>query len=122
LVDARVVYTELDDFTQASSLLPKVDDNSDTTSLRTFHCFSQREDQIRPTTADVASKNIRADALVVHPHHSFNPRVTEFSCISEGIYGATSHGWNIGSHLGVQQTLIVRISVQGLPELLFREI
>jgi len=53
-------------FTQCTSLLAEVDNDTYTTSLRGSYTFFNREDEVRLACANVRAKNVGAVAFVVN--------------------------------------------------------
>mmetsp|Transcript_31459 Transcript_31459/g.75024 ORF Transcript_31459/g.75024 Transcript_31459/m.75024 type:complete len:229 (+) Transcript_31459:274-960(+) len=121
LIHSRIVDSELDDLAQASSLFPEVNHHTDTSPLGTLHSLPQSKDQVRPTAADIASEDIRADALVVNTDAHFGPFIFELSCITKSVDCEPSDSWKVGLHLGVQQPAVVGELVQRFPQLLLTQ-
>jgi hypothetical protein len=107
LIDSRVVDAELDDFTKAATLLPVVHNDSNSSTLSTFNRLSKSKDEVWSTTADVTTKDIRPNALIMNTHDHFGLWVSQLSCITKRVACATSDSWDVGSHLWIQETIIV---------------
>ena len=63
---ARVVDQELGDLAKRAAFLAKIDDEANAAGLRRRNALLDRVHQIWPARADIAAKDVRAVALVVH--------------------------------------------------------
>mmetsp|Transcript_35789 Transcript_35789/g.70954 ORF Transcript_35789/g.70954 Transcript_35789/m.70954 type:complete len:218 (+) Transcript_35789:1396-2049(+) len=107
LVDSGIVDAEFNNFTQASAFLSKINNHAHTTTLGTLNSLPESEDEVWPATADVASKNIGANALIMNTHHSLSAGVAQFACIAKGVDCASTHCRDVCLDVRVKQPIIM---------------
>ena len=64
----HVVHQVLRNFSQSSTFLPKVDNNTSTAPLRRLDALLDGVREVRSTRADVAAEDVGTIALVVDPY------------------------------------------------------
>jgi hypothetical protein len=122
LIDPRIVDSKLDNFTQASTFLSVIDKNSNSSTLRTLHSFPQSKNQIWSAAANVTAKDIRPDTLIMNPDDCLRPGITKLPWVAKSVNSATSNSRDEGSHVRVEEFGVMRILVQGIAKIIFREV
>ena len=105
---ACVVDAELGDLAQRAALLPEVDDQPHAAPLSALHGALQREDEVRPTGADVGAEHVRAAALVVHAHGNLRRLLLQLGDVPEEVHGDTAHRRQVGVARAVEECGVLR--------------
>jgi hypothetical protein len=119
LINSGVVDPELDDFTKTAAFLPVVYDNSNSSTLSAFNRLPKSKDEVWSTTANVTSKDVRPNALIMNAHDHFRLWIPQFASITKCVTCTTADSWDVGSYLWIQQAIIIGVFVQCFTQLLF---